>query len=106
MSFTAGFIPARPPEFPMGRLPAGTVGCNTKICFVCSYVMSEAYKKVFSVVSHRCAADDRCLQHKCKEQLKGISAEALGIQPSFACPLPEAVSVCGDCEEAGVKTSL
>ena len=102
MPFTAGFIPARPPE----DYPLELWVVIKKICFVCSYVMSEAYKKVFGVVLHRCIADDRCLQHKCKEQLKGISAEALGIQPSFACPLPEAVSVCGDCEGAEVKMSF
>ena len=58
--------------------------------------MSEVHKKVFGVVSHRCAADDGCLRRKCEEQLKGVSPEALGIQHRFACPLPEAVSMCAE----------
>ncbi|XP_076453423.1 ankyrin repeat domain-containing protein 27-like isoform X2 [Babylonia areolata] len=56
-----------------------------------SYVMSQVHCKVMGVVQQHWSAADSRLQDKCRQQLGAIRGEALGIQPRFICPLPEAV---------------
>jgi hypothetical protein len=58
--------------------------------------MAGVHQKVVGVVSGSHSEDDRRIELKCRNELRSISDEALGIPRSFACPLPQAVSAHND----------
>lgn len=55
--------------------------------------MGVVHRKVFQAICERFEEQDKILSSKICDQLRDISAEELGIQSAFACPLPKAVSV-------------
>lgn len=64
---------------------------DTLISVMESYVMNAVHSKVIGVVTKRYSDDDRHIERKCREQLRDILPEALGIQHHFVCPLPNAI---------------
>lgn len=74
------------------RLTADILWRDVLVAAIESYIMGGVHNKVFQALCSRYVKEDQSLVSKCQRQLRGVTAESLGITADFACPLPSAVT--------------
>ncbi|KAI8502780.1 hypothetical protein Bbelb_194820 [Branchiostoma belcheri] len=68
-----------------------------------SYVVGSVHTKMWQAVCQQCKKEESLLQKKL-EELRGVTAEQLGVKEAFCCPLPGAVVELATLD--GLKTPL